>query len=334
MSWNGSDHNGARESGGYDGRESLRDDGTRNPAQRHSGATAQVEKSSGSARNLGGPLRVTVALALFVALGGCVWWLVDGSRHAGRAPLPRGKDEARHVFKTRPAEVAGAVASADTNAHRTPVRRSRKGTPIPDSVQPDARGILRHPGGLRWVDTNDLHIVKHPRKRLLFTHACDNQIATLLTLDPTRMAPFLVGRRRPYGPQFVEDFKASLAAPPEAHDRDDTPEEAEVRKAVVETKVELKARMDAGEDIAQVMNDTQKELDRLCQYHAELKQELSKIECDETFSDDDVRDYVAAANKLLEKQGIAGFTMPNLLHRQVRLRLMRERHAQETQGTD
>lgn len=324
MSWNGSDHDGANKSGGHVGRATLRGDGAASLTHRGTGKVSD----GGGARRPGGPLRETVALALFIALGGGVWWLVDGDRHAGSAPLPR--NETRHVIETKPAEVAGSVASADTNAHGTPVRRSQKGTPIPDSVRPDARGILRYPGGLRWVDTNDLHIVKHPQKRLLFTHACDNQIATLLTLDPTRMAPFLVGRRRPYGPQFVEDFKASLAALPEAYDKDDTPEEAEVRKAVIETKVELKARMDAGEDIAQVMNDTQKELDRLCQYHAELKQELSKIERDETFCDDDVRDYVAAANKLLEKQGIAGFTMPDLLHRQVRLRLMRERRERET----
>ena len=234
----------------------------------------------------------------------------------------------------KPAEAARKVVSADTNAPIASVRRSRKGTPIPDSVQPDARGVLRYPGGLRWIDTNDLHIVRHPQKRKLFTHACDNQIATLLTFDPTRMAPFLVGRRPPYGRQFVEDFKASLSDLPEAHDEGDTPEEAEVRKAVIETKAELKARMDAGEDIAQIMNDTQKELDRLCQYHAELKRELKRIERDETFSDEDVRGYVASANRLLEKQGIAGFTMPNLLHRQVRLRLMRERREQEATGMD
>ncbi len=206
-----------------------------------------------------------------------------------------------------------------------PKRLTKLSTPIPDRVHPDERGILRYPNGQRWVDPKSIRVVNHPKKRVLFKHASENQIAVMLQLDPTRMAPFLVGRRRPYGEQFVEDFKASLKDTPDIIDTDDTPEEAELRRAVLETKAELRERMEAGEDIAKIMNDTQKELDRLCQYHDELKKQVREAMNNPEFSDDDVKDLVTAANMMLEKQGIKQFTMPKFINRQARLMLMRER---------
>jgi len=228
---------------------------------------------------------------------------------------------------TKIAEQTPAVVATNKveTAPEKPKRLTKKGTPIPDKVHPDERGILRYPNGQRWVDPNDLHVVKHPQKRLLFKHTSENQIAVMLQLDPTKMAPFLVGRRLPYGERFVADFKESLKETPLVIDKDDTPEEAELRKAVLETKAELRERMEAGEDIAKIMNDTQKELDRLCQYHDELKKQVREAMNNPDLSDDDVTDFVTAANMLLEKQGIKQFTMPKFVNRQARLLLMRER---------
>lgn len=203
------------------------------------------------------------------------------------------------------------------------VRRTAKGTPIPDRVQPDERGILRYPNGQRWVDPNDLHIVEHPKPRKLFKRTCDNQLAIILTLDPSKMAPHLIGRRHPYGDAFIKDFHDSLYDTYE-DDPEDTEEEAEVRRAVMETRKELKAAMDRGEDIAKLMNDTQDELDRLCQYQDTLKKELREIEYDESISDEDFEDFVKAANQMLEKQGLKGLTMPNIATRQAKLIKLRE----------
>lgn len=205
-----------------------------------------------------------------------------------------------------------------------PKRVTKKGTPIPDRVQKDKKGVYRYPNGQRWVDPNDLNIVKHPKPRLLFKHTSENQIAVMLRLDPARMAPFLIGRRMPYGERFVKDFIDSLNDTI-VIDKNDTPEEAELRKAVLETKADLKAAMDRGEDIAKIMNDTQKELDRLCQYHNDLKKMVKEAIDNPKFSDEDVEDYVNAANELLKKQGLNGLTMPKLVNRQARLLMMSER---------
>ena len=206
-----------------------------------------------------------------------------------------------------------------------PKRVTKKGTPIPDRVQKDEKGVYRYPNGQRWVDPKNLNVVKHPKPRLLFKNTSENQIAVILRLDPTRMAPFLIGRRLPYGERFVKDFVKSLDETPVVYDKNDTPEEAALRQAVIETKAELKAAMDRGEDIAKIMNDTQKELDRLCQYHNDLKKLVKEAVDNPEFTDKDVEDYVTAANEMLKKQGLNGLTMPNLVNRQARLLMMKER---------
>ena len=218
-----------------------------------------------------------------------------------------------------PKETPGVQAK--TNA---PVRTTKKGTVIPDNVKPDARGVLRYPGGLRWVDTNDLHKVNHPRKKQLFKHHSENAIATIMTLDPDRMAPFLVGRRPKFGKRFVEDFKASLREKDEFPD-DDTEEEREVRKAVLDVKKEMAEALSRGEDIAKMMNDAQDELDRLVRYKDSLMTQLKEIKNDEKFSDADVLDFTTAANEMLKSQGLKGLATPNLTYRQLMLQRRKER---------
>jgi len=240
----------------------------------------------------------------------------------GAKPSPAAPDKGNRVAKAAP-ETVPAPPAVQPEPEKPAKRTTAKGTPIPDNVQPDERGVMRYPNGQRWVDPNDLHIVKHPQKRKLFKRTCDNQLAIMLTLDPTKMAPFLVGKRRPYGDAFIKDFHDSLYDKYEA-DPDDTEEEKAVRKMVMETRAELKAAMDRGEDIAKIMNATQEELDRLCQYQDALKKELKALQYDESVPDADFEDFVKAANQMLEKQGLKGLTMPNVVTRQARIKKMKE----------
>ena len=268
------------------------------------------------------PIRGLVAGGLVIILAAVAYFaFFSGSEK------PQSDEVGKKPAKIKEVTPAAAPTNAVAKADEKPKRLTKKGTPIPDKVQPDEKGILRYPNGQRWVDPNDLHIVEHPKPKLLFKHTSENQIAVMLRLDPTRMAPFLIGKRRPYDERFVKDFKESLKETPLVIDKEDTPEEAELRKAVIETKMELRDRMEAGEDIAKIMNDTQKELDRLCQYHDDLKKEIREAMNNPELSDADVEDYVKAANQLLEKQGIKQFTMPKLINRQARLLMMKERRA-------
>ena len=273
-------------------------------------------------------LRVAVwaCVGLFVAVGAFfVATRLGNGNDAERRPASPGND--KHI-----AEVLSKVAPATPVARPEPKKSARrttaKGTPIPDNVQPDERGVLRYPGGLRWVDTNDLHIVKHPRKKQLFKHHSENSIATILTLEPEKMAPFLVGRRPKFGQRFVDDFKASLYDEPE-YPEDDTPEERAVRNEVLAVKKEMADALKRGEDIAKMMNDAQDELDRLVTYRDSLMKQLKDIRNDGKYSDNDVSDFVAAANQMLKSQGLKELATPNLTYRQFVLQRRRER--QESQ---
>ena len=267
-------------------------------------------------------------LAAIIVIGGaagaCLY--LFGPATAVRQRV-KGKDKVAKIAEATP-DIAPVVQESREEPPQDNVRRTAKGTPIPDNVHPDARGIMRYPNGQRWADPNDLHIVKHPEKRKLFTRTCDNQLAIMLTLDPSKMAPFLIGQRRPYGDKFIKEFNDSLFDKYEP-DPNDTEEEATIRQMVMETRTELKAAMDRGEDIAKIMNNTQEELDRLCQYQEDLKRELKAIQYDESVSDEEFEDYVSAANKMLEKQGLSGLTMPSILTRQARIQKMKELLYQE-----
>lgn len=275
-------------------------------------------------------LFLTVAILCTAVIGGGAWWWF--ATHPAGAPYPAPASQ-KHPSTERPAKQVVAkppkVVQEDTPTSQpvvppAAVRATPRGTPIPDNVQPDEFGVLRYPGGLRWVDTNDLHIVKHPRKKQLFKHHSENSIAMILTLDPARMAPFLVGHRPKFGQRFVEDFKASLydETPPS---EDDTEEDREVRKAVMDVKREMAEALKRGEDIAKIMNDAQDELDRLVSYRDTLVKQLKEIRLDEKYTDEDVESFTAAANKMLKSQGMQELRTPNLTYRQTMLQRRRER---------
>ena len=284
-------------------------------------------RPSRNGRRLTGKAAVLAAVAIAV-VGGVAWWWCG---HAGRVTPPVEKPKVEKPKAEKRANPAPKPSPAATNAPTRAARVSARGTPIPDDVKPDASGVLRHPGGLRWVDTNDLHVVKHPRKKRLFKHHSENSIATILTLDPDRMAPFLVGRRPKFGKRFVDDFKASL------HDEavfpdDDTEDEREVRKAVIEVKREMAEALNRGEDIAKMMNDAQDELDRLVSYRDTLMKQLKQIKLDEKYTDQDVADFTAAANQMLKEQGLKELRTPNLTYRQMMLQRRRERMDLKNEG--
>ena len=268
--------------------------------------------------------RLVTWAAVGVVVAICAFFVAKHLEGGKEASTSQEDVEKRQRIATVPPAPATTPLPVVEEKPIAPVRMSSKGTPIPDNVKPDEHGVLRYPGGLRWVDTNDLHKVSHPRKKQLFKHHSENSIATILTLEPEKMAPFLVGRRPKFGQRFVDDFKASLYDEIEFPD-DDTDDERELRNMVVAVKKEMADAMNRGEDIAKMMNDAQDELDRLVSYRDDLMKELKAIKNDEAFSDTDVLDFTAAANQMLKSQGLKELAMPNLTYRQLILQRRRER---------
>ena len=267
-------------------------------------------------------LKVGIVLAVVLVVVGVCWWIATHgtSRPPVQEPPAKTRPEVRHkpepppVAKFVPAPVAPVVTNAPPASTNKPQAR-REETYI------DERGIERYPGGMR---------VRRPAARTVkleidplhrFKHTSEAQIAGLLEIKP---GAFIVGDMK-YSYRFVEDFKESLNDPIEILDTD-SEYDKQLKRDVIETKKQLKAAMDRGEDIAQIMTDTRNELRKLGQYREELRQELHKLRAGGEYTEQEIEDFTAAANKLLADKGCRPIKMPTLL-----MRYIREKQAKQQQ---
>ena len=164
--------------------------------------------------------------------------------------------------------------------------------------------------------TNDTSRTEAPPQYAIFNHVSENEIACLLTIEPGMT---LVGEPS-YGKHFVEDFMKSCETPIVVTE-DDTPEQAELKRLMNETKIDLRQRMADGEDLGQILRDTRQEYVRLAEYKQTLEHELNELKKNNSLSMDDIDDFVKAANKLLDAKGIAPIKMTPITRRM----LMRRR---------
>lgn len=244
---------------------------------------------------------------IVVAIACGVAWHFGGKM--GETPEPRAAEEPPAEKKTPPKRVVPDKPVLVTNA----VRKAAE-TPPPapppaaeaKPAEPPKKVRLTITGRPVRMITNRVARVKG--KYEIFKARSDNHISTYLT------APFgtmFVGDLK-YDESFLEDFKKSLEEPIEI-DPDDSAEIREVKERVAAAKAELKKMYENGEDVCAVFRQTREELQKLGRYKATLESQLREIQSDKTMTDQDVADFVAAANKMLEEKGIApievsGFT--------------------------
>lgn len=155
-------------------------------------------------------------------------------------------------------------------------------------------------------------IVKNNKKKIFHT-VSDVYISRILNTRPGHAVIGTMNYDR-----FEEQFKKSLATPIIIND-DDSPSEVAMKQAVIETRKELKAAMDRGEDIAQLMRDSENELRKLYNYRQTLSAELSKAMRERKYSADDMQCYIDAANKMLSDNGMPPLKHPQLWIRQLKL---------------
>ena len=152
--------------------------------------------------------------------------------------------------------------------------------------------------------TNNAVLTKPKPAYAIFNHPCENLIAAYLTLTPGEGmigSPIL-------GERFRQQFLKSLEEPIIVTE-DDTPEQAQLKRDMIATKIELKARMDEGEDICQIMSDTHREVQELSRYKTMLQQEVRDAAKNPEMTMDDVDDLINAANMMLDAKGIAPITL-------------------------
>ena len=208
------------------------------------------------------------------------------------------------------AEVAPSLPAESAEPETAP--------PVDPNARPEkpfekVNGYVMLPSGRmhklsKTVLTNDFNETSPRPSYAIFEHHVENQIASLITLPP---GGTLVGTPH-YDESFVRAFLKSLENPIIVS-KDDDEETAALKRAMIETKIDLKARYDAGEDIAQVMNDTHDELQRLARVKKDIEDEVRRIQRDSGATIDDVDDFIEAANILLESKGIEPIQMNPIL---------------------
>lgn len=107
-----------------------------------------------------------------------------------------------------------------------------------------------------------------------------------------------------YNEKQKREYIASLDEPP-IFDKNDTPEQRELRALMEQTKKALKERVAAGEDIGEILTETRVELQDLARYKSDINTMLNELKHKPDATIQDVDDFVKAANRMLEAKGIA-----------------------------
>ena len=131
--------------------------------------------------------------------------------------------------------------------------------------------------------------------------------------------------------RFLEKFKKSLSEPI-IPTHDDAENVRELKRAVNEAKIELKARMDGGEDICKVLADTRDQMRELGLYRQELDALVKKQIKDGEMSDADAQDCVAAANRMLADRGAKPIQLLGLYMKRLKLQQKKTENGISTKG--
>ena len=230
-------------------------------------------------------------VALVVAVA--AWWLWPDAS----APVAENGDGTvgRRIREVKP-------AAARTNAVASAVPKSTGIDPNarPTRVGEKVNGYIMMPSGEIHKMTGKAHSLNEtPDPSQIFDNGAENQIAALLTVEP---GEGIVGG--PDRETFTEEFLKSTTVPIIV--KSDDPEEVKaLKRAVNQVKIELKAAYDRGEDLVDIIEKSYEDCRRLKQYKTDLFGEVLDYSAKEEVTDGDVKDYLTAANKLLEQKGIA-----------------------------
>ena len=235
------------------------------------------------------------ALALTAAVG--VWWFASR-----RGAEPQREDSAKRAErKVRSDDAHAAVRPSTTRA--SSLREPEE--PLPPQKPHEVRdGMLMLSNG-QLLPTNKLRKVsiadRKPRfKYAIFDHPTDNELAAILTLKPGQT---LIG-----GPIRHKDYKADFLKSietPVIVRKDDPADVQEVKRAVIEARLLIKEAIDRGEDPADVIKEAYAEAQKLAVYKDDIRREVLNMAKDGDYTEAEIDDLVAAANKMLAEKGIA-----------------------------
>lgn len=269
------------------------------------GKVKPLKPASANGKKAPAVIKGLVAGAIVVVAAGAAWYFLS----------PKAETTTWENKGTKPgaAEKAKTSLAAHTNTVTRPVAEKK----IPFWEQADTNGftVMQQ---RKWrahhmpppAYTNDSALYESRLPYEIFNHPSENRIAFYLTHRP---GDGLVGTPT-FGKRFVNDFLKSLEHPIVVT-KDDTPEQAQLKRDMIQVKIDLKQRLDAGEDISAIMLETHKEYQKLARYKSDIEKELREFRKNPDATLQDVDDFVTAANKMLEAKGIAPISLSPIARR-------------------
>lgn len=267
----------------------------------------------GKGRQWNGRLKGLIAGAIVVLGAGiAAWWLwPEGGARQDAASTKKG------LIK----EVAPSLAPTNTVAKRKWPKYMNvpedwdKPYP-PEAYWPD--GSLK--AHTRWVysHTNKVNSLYVSEEAKIFPERGVNlELGEILAAEPGEVR---IGEHK-YGEKFVRKFLKSLEKPI-VISASDSEYAKELKRAVIDAKKELKARYDAGEDIAQIMNDNETQMRELSLYRKELEDQIRQIKKEKRGELDskDLTELYGAANKMLNDRGVKPLVLPQIAIERMKLK--------------
>ena len=150
-------------------------------------------------------------------------------------------------------------------------------------------------------------------KYSIFENRSDNEIAGILMM---KSGDAVVGTKH-YDKWFTKQFLKSIETPITASE-DDEPWQADLKKLVIQARLELKEAHDKGEDIAAIMSESRQQLQDLAKYKQSVKQIYAQ-NVKECATEQEVADLQKAVNVMLEEKGCAPINFTPL----TKMRLMK-----------
>lgn len=251
-----------------------------------------------------------IGVVALVAIAIAAWLVLRDTQEGASSSIAPGKS--RKIADNGFAN-AGTNMVVDTLSNAVLKERG-----INDAEAVPTNRVRKHSG--RFIDISKAIIPprKDPPRR--FDHHAEEDIASLLEVVPGEV---LVGSIDYHKKGlFMKSFRESLVSPTLTQ-QDDSAYMKDLKRAVTDVKADLRERMDRGEDIAQIMEDSRKELQELGCYRMELERELANVRKDSSTTIEDYEDFVKAANVLLEKKGAKPLKIPKVIYNQFKLRKQR-----------
>ena len=213
----------------------------------------------------------------------------------------------------------------NTQKKSSPVSVPKPQQPVEVKVDPNARptkvgevvnGYVMLPSGRIHKPTGVVtnRVADYGKSKYsIFENRSDNEIAGILMANPGNA---VVGTKR-YDKWFEKQFLKSIETPIEILP-DDEPWQADLKKLVMQARLELKEAHDKGEDIAAIMSESRQQLQDLSKYKQSVKQIYAQ-NVKECATEQEVADLQKAVNVMLEEKGCAPMNFTPL----TKMRLMK-----------